>query len=238
MGGVPHGASAAPLAASATLTTSADRKQAHPRHRVRILLVDDHPAVRQGLQAMLAAEPGLEPAATAANSRAALELAGETRPDVALLDYHLPDEDGLWLCARLKAREPPPRVLIYTAFADDMLALLATIAGADALVSKAALADELCDALHAVARGKTMLAPISPAAMETAASELDPKDLPIVGMLVHGTPPGEIAKTLGVAEPWLAARRWAIIERLRGRPSRRSQPPREVTARAFFPNLG
>ncbi|MDQ3721233.1 MAG: response regulator transcription factor [Actinomycetota bacterium] len=197
---------------------------------VRVLLVDDHQAVRQGLHAMLEVEPGLEPAASAAGSREALALAADVGPDVVLLDYHLPDEDGLSLCLRLKASEAPPRVLIYSAFADDMLGLLAAVAGADGLVSKGALAEELCHALRAVARGESLLGPPSPATMERAASALDPEDLPIIGMLIYGTPPPEIAETLGVADAWLTARRWAILERLTGGASRRSGPRRATAA--------
>lgn len=195
---------------------------------VGVLLVDDHPAVRRGLQAMLESEPGLDPVATAAASRDALALVEELRPGVCLIDYHLPDEDGLWLCLRLKALEHPPRVLMYSAFADELLALLAQVCGVDGLVSKAAFADELCDVLRSVADGHTVLPPTSPATMESALSGLDTDDLPIVGMLVHGTPPAEIATTLGVEETWVLARRWAIAERIRGRPPGRSHAGQPV----------
>jgi len=197
---------------------------------VRVLLVDDHQAVRQGLHTMLECEAGLVAAGFASDSREALALAADVGPDVVLLDYHLPDEDGLSLCLRLKAFDPPPRVLIYSAFADDMLGLLAAVAGADGLVGKGSLADELCEALRAVARGESLLGPPSPATMQRAASALATEDLPIIGMLIHGTPAPEIAETLGVAETWLIPRRWAILERLRGGPSRRSGPRRAMAA--------
>jgi len=184
----------------------------------RVLLVDDYPAVRQGLEAMLESEPGLEPVASAADSRAALALVEDVGPDICLIDYQLPDEDGLWLCLRLKALQPPPRVLMYSGFADEMLALLALLCGVDGLVSKSAFADELCDALRSVADGHAVLPPPSPETMESALSGLETDDLPIVGMLVHGTPLAEIAETLGVEERWVMARRWAIVERIRGRP--------------------
>ncbi len=212
------------------MTSVNDTVRTEPAEGVRLLLVDDHQAVRQGLHAMLRFEAGLEAAGSASDSREALALAAAIRPDVVLLDYHLPDEDGLSLCLRLKASEAPPRVLIYSAFADDMLGLLAVVAGADGLISKGALADELCEALQAVARGRSLIGPPSPATMESAASSLDPEDLPIIGMLIHGTPPGEIAETLGVAESWLTARRWAILLGLRGGPSRRSGPRRATGA--------
>jgi len=169
---------------------------------------------------MLDGEDGLEPVAAVATGRQALRLASEARPDLVLLDYHLPDEDGLSLALRLGTSACPPRTLIYSAFADEMLALLAAVAGAHGLVSKAALAEELCDVLRAVAGGETMLPALTPAVMEATASGLDTDDLPVVGMLLHGTPAAEIAATLNVSEDWLIARRWAILRHLRRRPSR------------------
>lgn len=186
----------------------------------RVLIVDDHPAVREGLRAMLVGEDGLEPVAAVATAAKALEVAGEARPDLVLLDYHLPDEDGLSLALRLGTSASPPRTLIYSAFADEMLALLAAVAGAHGLVSKAALSDELSDAIRAVASGETRLPALTPAVMEATASGLRTEDLPVVGMLLHGTPAAEIAVTLDVSEDWLIARRWAILRRLRRRPSR------------------
>ncbi len=187
---------------------------------VRVLLVDDHPAVRHGLEAMLESEPDLESVGAAAASHDALRLADDAHPEVALIDYHLPDEDGLWLCQRLKTLASPPRVVMYTAFADDTLALLALVCGVDGLVGKDALADELCDAVRAVADGRNRVPRPGPATMESALSGLEARDLPIVGMLVHGTPEDEIAATLDLEADWLAARRWAITERIRGRRAR------------------
>lgn len=169
---------------------------------------------------MLVGEDGLEPVAAVATGAKALEVAGEVCPDLVLLDYHLPDEDGLSLALRLGASPSPPRTLIYSAFADEMLALLAAVAGAHGLVSKAALSGELCDAIRAVASGETRLPALTPSVMEATGSGLETEDLPVVGMLLHGTPAAEIAVTLGVSEDWLIARRWAILHHLRRRPSR------------------
>jgi DNA-binding NarL/FixJ family response regulator len=183
---------------------------------LRVLAVDDHPAVRAGLASLLAAEDGLELVGGAATVREAVELCAQLRPDVVVLDVHLPDGDGLALCLRLQAGTPAPAVLLYTAFADDRLAVAAVVAGARGLMGKSAEPDALTLAIRAVAQGVTMLPPPSPEALAVSATRLDPQDVPALGMLLHGTPPADIARTLAVADSWLGARRWAMLERLSG----------------------
>src|SRR6185295_5340170 len=88
---------------------------------IRVLVVDDHPAVRQGIEAMLGHEDGIVCIGTAASAGEAHELwpAAERLPaDVVVVDRHLPDEDGLSLCLWLRTRTPAPAVVIYSAFAD------------------------------------------------------------------------------------------------------------------------
>jgi len=191
---------------------------------VRVLVVDDHTAVREGVRAMLAAEPDLDPVAVAATAGDAAELAAAGRPDVMLVDYHLPDEDGLSLCLYVKSRPAAPAVLVYSAFADEHLIPLAVVAGADAVVAKATRPDELCDTVRAVARGESRMPPLTQPAMESAGARLDAGDLPIFGMLAHGTPPDEIAATLRIEPAWLVARRWAMLEQLREATVRRRAP--------------
>lgn len=193
---------------------------------VRVLVVDDHAAMRAGLGAVLEAEPGMVAVGAVATAREALEAVEQSPPDIALLDYHLPDEDGLSLCLRLKGKRGPPRVVIYSAFADASLALAAVIAGADGIVSKSARPEELCEAIRNVAEGRAMMPALVPETMEESASRLDADDLPILGMLVHRTPADEIAAALGLTEAWLSARRWAMLGRLRGQAARRTRPDR------------
>jgi hypothetical protein len=95
------------------------------------------------------------------------------------------------------------------------------IAGADGVVHKSALASELCDTVRTVAAGGTAIPPAAPGAHAVVAARLDPEDLPILAMLLDGTAPEEIARVLGMRPPWLAARRWAMLERLRRLPTRR-----------------
>jgi DNA-binding NarL/FixJ family response regulator len=190
----------------------------------RLLIVDDHAAVRGGLSALLASEPDLEPVGSAAGAREALELARTLSPDVSIVDFQLGDRDGLTLCRQLKELPGPIRVLLYSAYADGPLALAAVIAGADGVVHKTALADQLCQAIRTVARGGGAVPPIGPAAHATVAECLEPEDLPILAMLVAGNDTGEISAVLGVSEEWLFARRWAMVERLRRMSGRRAAP--------------
>jgi DNA-binding NarL/FixJ family response regulator len=187
----------------------------------RVLVVDDHSAVRSGIEALLEGEPGLAPVGTAGGAAEALALAQQTRPDVAIVDFQLGDHDGLWLCRRLKELPEPARVVLYSAFADGPLALAGVIAGADGVVHKAALAGELCDTVRAVAAGQRAIPQVAPAARAVVAARLDPDDLPILAMLLDGTGPDDIAQVLGMRPAWLAARRWAMLERLRRLPTRR-----------------
>ncbi|HEY1277978.1 MAG TPA: response regulator [Thermoleophilaceae bacterium] len=184
----------------------------------QLIIVDDHAAVRAGLATLIAPEPDLDVVALTADADAALACAEEHSPDVVLVDFHLPDEDGLSLCLRL---EGSARTVLYSAFADDLLAVLAAVAGADALVPKSADPTELLDTLRAVAAGERVRPLPSPAALNTVGASLDPADLPVLGMLVHGTAPGEVADTLGMPPDWLLARRWAILRRLSPRRVRR-----------------
>jgi DNA-binding NarL/FixJ family response regulator len=184
-----------------------------------VLVVDDHGAVREGLHALLEQTPGLEPAGAAANGREAIALANESRPRVVILDVHLPGEDGLSLCLRLKSATDPPAVILYSAFADERLAVRGIVAGADAVVPKSEDPDVLCRVAFEVARGNRPILEISADGLRDASARLHPEDLPVIGMLVHGTPPDEIASTLSVTYSWLTARRWAMLAALAERVS-------------------
>ena len=197
------------------------------RARVRVIVVDDHAAVREGIRAMLGSDPDIDPIAAVATAREAVALADRHRPDVMVLDYHLPDLDGLSLCLRLKGTVTPPAVLIYSAFADERLVALAIVAGADALLSKAADPEALCDIVRALADGGERLPAVAPATMQAVASQLDTTDLPIFGMLAHGTPPVEIATTLRIDRECLDMRRRGMLSRLAGRSQDRPPPGRQ-----------
>jgi DNA-binding NarL/FixJ family response regulator len=182
---------------------------------IRLLIVDDHPAMRAGLTAVLRAEPGIVPLGTASSEEDLGPMLSRTRPDVVLLDYHLPGADGLKLCRRLKRELPAPAVLLYSAYADGAMVVPAILAGADGLMNKSAPAPELFDALRAVARGDRVLPPVPRALVEAAGHRVDAEDLPILAMMVDGTPPAEIAGALRRDVRDVARRIDVMIERLR-----------------------
>lgn len=196
---------------------------------IRVLLVDDHPAVRAGLERLVGGEGDLLPVASAACAREAMTQAVELSPDVAVLDYHLPGQDGLAVARRLAALDRPPRTLLYSAFADGPLAVAARVAGANGIADKGSLGDALCRVIRDVAHGGSAFPPVASGVLSTLGDRLDPDDLPILGMLMHGTPASEIAETLRMAPEWLEARRWAMLERLRIQPM-----PRPPSAAAVF----
>jgi DNA-binding NarL/FixJ family response regulator len=93
---------------------------------------------------------------------------------------------------------PPPKVLLYSAYADASLVIPSMLAGADGVVNKGAPANELYDAIRTVARGDRVVPPLSRELLDDANGRLHPDDLPILGMALDGTPEGEIARTLGL----------------------------------------
>ena len=182
---------------------------------IRVALIDDHPALVAGLTAVLRAEPGIVPVGTAADGAEAEHLLYQTQPDLVLLDYHLPSGDGLQLCQRIKRRVPAPKVLIYSAYADAWLGFAARAAGADGIASKAAPARELYELIRRVASGEAVLPPVSAEHLNDAAARLDPEDLPLLGLLLDGTAPHDIADTLRIAPGALPGRIDRVLARLR-----------------------
>jgi DNA-binding NarL/FixJ family response regulator len=120
---------------------------------IRVLVVDDHPVLRAGLEAVLRSEPGFVCVGTAADGQELLSSLHRTNPDVVLLDWRLGEDDGVALCRVVRAEPAPPEVVLYTASADTGLAEEASDAGAFAVIEKAADIDQLFDALRLAVRG-------------------------------------------------------------------------------------
>jgi DNA-binding NarL/FixJ family response regulator len=178
---------------------------------IRAVVVDDHPAMRTGIAAVLDDAPDIECCGEAASGAELWPLIQRTAPDIVVLDWHLPGDDGLVLCHRVKRRRPDVGVVLFSAYADDWLVVPAALAQADALLAKSALAPTLYETLRGVAvREGPPDVQLTPAQRATLDSTLAPEDVGIAGMLLLGTPLREIAHKSGLQPPELHDR----IERM------------------------
>ena len=184
----------------------------------QLVVIEDHPAVAAGVERLLGAEEDLVVAGVAVGCGEGVPLAEQLRPDVAIVDMHLSDGNGIRLTQEMIDRRLARSVVIYTAFADDLVGLAALVAGASAVVSKGRSGNELVSAVRAAARGGSVRPRISIDGLVEAAGRVDPDDIPILGMLVHGTSPAEIGEVLGVHERELAGRRKRMLRALLGEP--------------------
>jgi NarL family two-component system response regulator LiaR len=184
----------------------------------QLVVVEDHPAVAAGVQRLLGEQPDLDVVGFAVGRREGIPLAEKVRPDVAIVDMHLADGNGIRLTQELIDRRLARSVVVYTASVDDLVSLSALVAGASAVVSKAWRGGDLVDAVRAAARGGSVRPRISIDGLVEAAGKVDPDDIPILGMLVHGTSPAEIGEVLGVHERELAGRRRRMVRALLGEP--------------------
>lgn len=162
------------------------------------------------------------PVAAASSPTEALELLRDAPADVAVIDYWLAQSDGLALCRRLKTRSDVPRVVIYSAYVAGALVVPSFVAGADALVTKGAPADELFEGIRLAFRGERVLPRPASAGMAMAAEALEYETLPLLGMLIEGTPRPEIAEVLGLDPSELEARIDAMLGKLKPRLERSS----------------
>jgi DNA-binding NarL/FixJ family response regulator len=164
---------------------------------IRVLVVDDHPALRAGLRAVLDAEPGIAFAGESSGEEESVwPVMNRNRPDLILLDYHLPRGDGLQLCYRIKHEVPAPRVIVFSAYANANLALPAALAGADGLLAKDVGARDLFHSIRAVHAGERLVPPVSAASLEEASERLDPGQRALIAMLLDGCGEAEIADTI------------------------------------------
>jgi two-component system response regulator DevR len=189
--------------------------------RRRILVVDDHPAMRAGLRDLLADEVDFEVVAVTATAEDALAIAEREQVDVAVIDYQLGGRNGLWLSRKLKRLAQPPAVLIYSAYTDGVLAAAAVVAEADAIVSKATLGSELCDAIRSVAAGRRHMPLPPPGVAESLRRRLDDQEVAIFGMLLAGIGPAEVASILDLSAARLESLLWAMLRQLEGLPEER-----------------
>lgn len=129
------------------------------KERLTILVADDHPVYRQGLERAIRERPELELVGSSSDGREALERINELEPDIAVVDVRMPGLDGLKIVAAAKRDGLRTRVMLLTGYEDATAAYKALAQGAAGYVSKASDHEELCEAIVTAGRGETVIAP-------------------------------------------------------------------------------
>jgi DNA-binding NarL/FixJ family response regulator len=178
---------------------------------IRVLIVDDHEIVREGLQTLLAEEPDFEVVGTAGDGAAALTLAESTKPDVIIMDLVMPGLDGIEATRRIHRSHPDARVLVLTTFADDQRVREAIQAGATGYLLKDILKADLLRALRDAAVGRPSLHPeVQQHLMQEIVGKTTPEPAPharltereigILRLIAEGRSNKEIAVALYLTE--------------------------------------
>ncbi len=179
--------------------------ESEPARPLRLLVVDDHEVVRQGLAALLDRRAGFEVVAEAGTVEQAIAQARLHRPDIVVMDVRLPDGSGVEACREIRSELPETRVIMLTSFPDDEAVLSAIVAGASGYLLKQIRARDLVAALEAVGRGESLLDPavtervlervrrIATGQVSDELSSLTPQERKILMLVAEGKTNKEIA---------------------------------------------
>jgi DNA-binding NarL/FixJ family response regulator len=173
---------------------------------IRLVVIDDHPIVRQGLVSALDDEPDFETVGAAASAEEGLTLIEQHAPDVVLLDLELPGLSGLEAIPQVLAVSPSSSVLIFTAYDTDERVMTAIRTGATGYVLKGATLSEIASAIRTVAAGGTALAPQVAATLAAAvraprgAGPLSNREREVLRLIAQGLPGKQIASELSITE--------------------------------------
>lgn len=193
---------------------------------IRVLLADDHAVVREGLKALISAEPGMELVGEASDGRVALELTAELDPDVVVVDVSMPELNGSEVTAQLRAARPDRKVLALTVHEDRGYMRQLLRAGAAGYVLKRAAPSELVRAIRAVADGGTYLDPVfangagEPASevagpvREGTGAELSERETEVVRLIALGYSNKEIAARLKLSVKTVETYKTRSMEKL------------------------
>ena len=183
---------------------------------IRILAVDDHPLIRQGIAGLIADQPDMTLVGEASNGREAIQRFREHRPDVTLMDLQMPEMNGLDAMIAIRGESPEARIIVLTTYTGDAQVLRALQAGARAYLLKNALHKELLETIRAVHAGKRTVSPeVSFQLAEHATDEaLTPAELRVLRLIAEGKANKEIAAQLSVSEETVKGQVRNILSKL------------------------
>jgi DNA-binding NarL/FixJ family response regulator len=170
--------------------------------KIRVLCVDDHPVVREGIAAIISLQPDMAVAGEAATGREAIERFVELSPDVSLVDLRLPDMSGFDVIRAIRGKSPNARIIVLSSHEGDVDIQRALEAGAQGYVAKGIVRDELLDIIRGVHAGKRRLpAAVAQKLAEHIADEaISPRELEVLSLMAAGKRNKEIAGDLSIAE--------------------------------------
>ena len=183
---------------------------------IRILTVDDHPLVRQGIAALISAESDLELVAEAANGREAILQFRTHRPDVTLMDLQMPEMSGVDAIGAIRSEFPDAHIIVLTTYAGDAHALRAIKAGARAYLLKNTLHRELLETIRAVHAGRKNLSPeVSFLLAEHVSDDpISTAEIRVLRLIAEGKANKEIAIVLSLREETVKAHVRSILSKL------------------------
>jgi DNA-binding NarL/FixJ family response regulator len=184
--------------------------------RIRILAVDDHPIVREGIAGLVGVQPDMVVVAEASNGRDAIREFRTHRPDVTLMDLQMPDMNGLDALIAIRNEVADAKVIVLTTYAGDVLILRALKAGAEAYILQNTLHKELLDTIRAVHAGRRSLSPeVSYQVAEHMGDDaLTPAEISVLRLIAAGNANKEIADQLRITEDTVKGRVKSILSKL------------------------
>jgi DNA-binding NarL/FixJ family response regulator len=183
---------------------------------IRILSVDDHALIRQGIASLVAIQPDMKLVVEAANGREAIQQFRLHRPDVTLMDLQMPEMNGLDAIIAIRGEFPDARIIVLTTYSGDVQVLRAIKAGAHAYLLKNTLHKELLETIRAVHAGKKTLSPeVSFQLAEHATDDaLTPAEVRVLRLIAEGNANKEIAARLSISEETVKGQVRNILSKL------------------------
>jgi len=183
---------------------------------IRILTVDDHPLLRNGIAALVNAEADLKLVAEASNGREAFDAFRSHRPDVTLMDLQMPEVDGIGAIERNRAEFPEARIIVLTTYSGDAQVLRALKAGARGYILKGHVHKELLDAIRAVHAGQKRIPPELAAELADHATDdaLTAREIGVLKLIGAGNSNKQIADQLSIGEATVKSHVTNILSKL------------------------